>query len=231
MANQPVHVGQRDELDRLRKALQHGEQATQEQIDVLCRTWEPRITPAHKDRELLAVVDDRGQAYQPERFAPRWLCHLLGLRHLTAHVVLRWQSPSLGTTYVLQVRGWDKDYLPGYLDTAVGGHIKGRASPEEAAYQEMQEELGIARSDLVGQRIVPVGQYGTVDDHRDDFYDVEWHAVYLGEVADLDGVRFADGEVVGLYLCPAPEVENLVRQEVIPVPDLLKIILPRCLEM
>jgi 8-oxo-dGTP pyrophosphatase MutT (NUDIX family) len=226
-----MDLGHRDELDRLRKALQHGKQATQEQIDDLCRAWEPRIRPARKDRELLTVVDDRGQPYHPQRLAPRWLCHLLGLRHRCAHVVLRWQSPSLGKTYILQVRGWDKDYLPGYLDTAIGGHIVGHASPEETAYQEMQEELGIARDDLVGQRILPVGEYTTLDDHRADFYDVEWHVVYLGEVYDLDGIRFADGEVVGMYLCPASEVENLVRQEILPVPQILRVILPDCLEL
>ena len=69
-----MHVGQRDELDRLREALRHGEQATQEQIDGLCRTWQPRIDPARtglarKDRELLVLVDDQGQAYRPERVA------------------------------------------------------------------------------------------------------------------------------------------------------------------
>jgi hypothetical protein len=83
----------------------------------------------------------------------------------------------------------------------------------------------------VGQRILPVGQYATLDDHRDDFYDVEWHVVYLGEVHNLDGIRFADGEVVGVYLCPASEVENLARQEILPVPHILKIILPQCLEL
>jgi isopentenyldiphosphate isomerase len=226
-----MNLAQRGELHRLREALQHGAQATQAQIDDLRRTWEPRVNPAPKDRELLVVVDDQGQPYQPQRVAPRWLCHLLGLRHRCAHVVLRWQSPSLGMTYILQVRGWDKDYLPGYLDTAIGGHIVGHASPLETAYGEMQEELGIARDDLVGQRILPVGQYATLDDHRDDFYDVEWHVVYLGEVHNLDGIRFADGEVVGVYLCPASEVENLARQEILPVPHILKIILPQCLEL
>jgi isopentenyldiphosphate isomerase len=226
-----MNLAQRNELDRLRKALQHGAQTTQPQIDNLCRTWEPHVNSARKDRERLVVVDDRGQPYRPQRLAPRWLCHLLGLRHRCAHVVLRWQSPSLGTTYILQVRGWDKDYLPGYLDSAVGGHIVGHASPEEAAYGEMREELGISRDDLTDQRLLPVGEYATLDDHRDDFYDVEWHVVYLGEVRDLDGIRFADGEVVGLYLCPASEVENLVHQEILPVPQILKTILPRCLEL
>lgn len=226
-----MNLAQRDKLHRLREALRHGAQATQAQIDDLCRTWKPHVNPARKDREPLAVVDDQGKPYRPQRLAPRWLCHLLGLRHRCAHVVLRWRSPSLGMTYILQVRGWDKDYLPGYLDSAIGGHIVGHASPEEAAYREMQEELGIARDDLVDRRLLPVGQYATLDDHRDDFYDVEWHVVYLGEVSNLDGIRFADGEVVGVYLCPAFEVENLVRQEILPVPQILKVILPQCLEL
>jgi 8-oxo-dGTP pyrophosphatase MutT (NUDIX family) len=226
-----MEPGQNDKLHTLRAALRHGERTTQGEIEDLCRAWEPRIDPGGKDREPLLLVDDQGKPYCPERLAPRWLCHLLGLRHRTAHVVLRWQSPGMGTTYVLQVRGWDKDYLPGYLDSAVGGHIVGRASPQETAYQEMQEELGISRNDLVGQRIIPVGQWGTVDDHRDDFYDVEWHVVALGEVASLDGIHFADGEVVGLYLCPAPEVEDLLRQEIIPVPEILRVILPHCLAL
>ena len=43
----------------------------------------------------------------------------------------------------LQKRSEQKDLLPGYWDTAVGGHISYGEHPEEALYREAAEELGL----------------------------------------------------------------------------------------
>jgi len=43
----------------------------------------------------------------------------------------------------LQKRSMDKDFLPGYWDTAVGGHIGYGEYPQEALYREAAEELGL----------------------------------------------------------------------------------------
>ena len=221
----------RSKVSELRANLRHGENATQDQLDHLCRAWEERINPSGTDRETLILVDSHGNASAPALEAPRWLCHLLGLRHKCAHVVLRWHSPGLGPAYVLQVRGWDKDCLPGHLDTTVGGHIIGEAPSQQAAFQEMKEEIGIVEEQLVGQALTFVGGYATHDEHRDNFCDAEWHDVYLAEIAGLDAIRFEDREVVGVYVCPASEVRNLMTQPFIPVTGILRLVLQRCLEL
>ena len=43
----------------------------------------------------------------------------------------------------LQKRSEQKDLLPGYWDTAVGGHISYGEHPEESLYREAAEELGL----------------------------------------------------------------------------------------
>ena len=48
----------------------------------------------------------------------------------------------LGRIY-LQKRSMEKDLLPGYWDTAVGGHVTYGELAEEALYREAAEELGL----------------------------------------------------------------------------------------
>lgn len=219
-----------DELSKLRMSLKKGENASQEQLDDICRIWEKRIAPSDKEKELLVLVDSKGNFIQPKLTAPRWLCHLLALRHRCAHVLLQWQSPNLGKVFILQVRSWDKSDSPGHLDISVGGHVKGEATPERTAYEEMEEELGIARADLRGGELIPHDGYESYNERdEDNFYNAEWRDVYVGEILSLEKVRFNDEEVAGIYLCPESEARNLLEQRFIPIASALELSLPKCL--
>ena len=58
------------------------------------------------------------------------------------------RRPAPGATaapnpFFLQKRSMEKDLLPGYWDTAVGGHVTYGELAEEALYREAAEELGL----------------------------------------------------------------------------------------
>ena len=87
--------------------------------------------------EKLPLVEPSGQVYGQ---ATRDWCHggskaLHPVVHL--HIIDRF-----GRIY-LQKRALTKDFLPGYWDTAVGGHITYGEQAEESLYREAAEELGI----------------------------------------------------------------------------------------
>ena len=89
------------ELNELRHSLRRGDSATQAQLEALSTQWVPhrqRLQPGEKD-ERLPLVDAEGRF--THLAAPRWLCHLLGLRHCCAHVLLCWQNSGNGRVFVL----------------------------------------------------------------------------------------------------------------------------------
>ena len=86
----------------------------------------------------------------------------------------------------------------------MGGHVVGCATSEYTAYTEMQEELGISRSDLIGEKLLTRGGYQNEPEDRGNFYNVEWRDVY---VADL---------------IPELEAKNLLKKEKIPLASALK---------
>lgn len=88
-------------------------------------------------KEMLPVVDEAGNVRAQ---AAREFCHggtkpLHPVVHL--HVINR-----CGQIY-LQQRSPDKDLLPLYWDTAVGGHVAYGEYISEALYREAAEELGL----------------------------------------------------------------------------------------
>jgi isopentenyldiphosphate isomerase len=217
------------ELAAFRQAFHKGSDVSQKQIDELSGVWGKRIRPAAMATELLVLVDDHGQAFHPKRHSPRWLCHLLSLRHKAAHVLLIWDSPRLGPVFVCQVRSWTKADYPGFVDISVGGHLVGDIESGQAALIEMQEEIGVSPSDLVGELTFVGGYDGYNESDKRLFYDAEWRDVYIARVKSLDAVRFTDGEVVGIYLCPQVEARNILAQDRIPVAHGLRLSLPICL--
>lgn len=87
--------------------------------------------------EMLPLVEPSGVVYGQ---ATREWCHsgskvLHPVVHL--HIIDRF-----GRIY-LQKRSMEKDLLPGYWDTAVGGHITYGEQALEALYREAAEELGL----------------------------------------------------------------------------------------
>lgn len=223
-----------EELKRLRLKLEYGDNTDQQELDLIHKKildFREILRPNEKD-ELFYLVDSRGNF--TELTAPRWICHLFGLRHRCVHILLRWQSPSLDNLFILQVRSWNKSDFPGHLDISVGGHVSGNNSSLciRSAYREMEEELGIKKKDLKGGELTYKASYESYDEREEtNFYNAEWRDVYTGElsVGGFNKIRFEDKEVVGLYLCPASEAGNLLDQKSIAIASGLKLSLPYCL--
>jgi isopentenyl-diphosphate delta-isomerase type 1 len=92
---------------------------------------------AELKEEVFEVVDQDGNVCG---IAPRSRCHRdPTLLHRASHVLL---FNGKGELY-LQKRALTKDIQPGKWDTSVGGHLFPGESYLEAAYRELQEELGI----------------------------------------------------------------------------------------
>ena len=156
------------------------------------------------------------------------------MRHRCIHILLRWKSPDLGDVFILQVRSWTKSDSPGHLDISVGGHIVGESQSIviQTAYKEMEEELGITQSDLIGRKLFFSAEYESKNkDELRYFYNTEWRFVFKGEISTnrFDKIRFNDNEVVGIYLCPESEAIELLRQKVIPIANALKESLQYCI--
>ncbi len=223
-----------EELKKLRLSIHHGEKSTQKELDEIVEKWQKykdALRPNEKD-EMFTLVDNRG--HFTKLIAPRWVCHLLSLRHRSTHALLQWQSPRLGRVFILQVRSWTKSDSPGCLDISVGGHVTGDnlSISLESTYREMEEELGITIADLKDGELLYQKGYESYDENEKNiFYNSEWRDVYLGEILTdgFDKIRFTDKEVVGLYLCPESEAKNLLKQNMIPLANALKYSLPLCL--
>jgi len=231
MLRQRLTVYSPDVLEEIRLEIKRGDEATQDHLNTVCEVIEKHKAKLVGDTsdELFAIV--RRDKAISGLTAPRWLCHLLGLRHRCAHVALSWLSPELGKTFILQVRSWSKADSPGHIDISVGGHVKGSGSTEETAYKEMEEEFGIARGDLKDGRLYSVGVYESYNERKQqNFHNAEWREVFVGELAteNLGKIRFKDSEVVGLHLCPASQARDLLDQKKLPIASALALSLPRC---
>jgi hypothetical protein len=219
-------------LAELRESLAHGRYARQAELDHIAeqlRDAKSRIRPNDKD-ELLPLLDAFGNRLGTQ--VPRWICHVLALRHGCTHILLVWCSPTLGNTLVLQLRDWTKDDSPGRVDMSVGGHITaGDADSETAAFAEMLQETGLTHDDLDGP-LTPLGGY-SFDESRpaDNFFNSEWREVYVGHVKQnrMGAIKFRDGEVAGILLIPQDEAQGLLQQKAVPLASALTASLPRCL--
>ncbi|RPI29516.1 MAG: NUDIX domain-containing protein [Acidobacteria bacterium] len=87
--------------------------------------------------EYFEIVNDAGEVIG---LAPRSKCHGdPALAHRSVHVFVKNRAGDL----FLQKRSQTKDIQPGKWDTSVGGHLCPGETYEEAAWRELQEELGV----------------------------------------------------------------------------------------
>ncbi len=222
-------------IDQLRHQLRHGQGITQEELDRVSAELAPAKDKLRSidNTEALPLFDRQGRELGTT--APRWICHLLALRHRCSHILMIWRSPSLGDVLLLQIRDWSKDDSPGHVDISVGGHMTSQrsSSQEYTAFAEMLEETGLDPSDLDGQ-LQPVGGYA-FDESRveDNFHNSEWRDVYVARVRQdrFGKICFPDGEVAGLVLVPLSHARQFLGQATIPMASALKESLPSCLQL
>lgn len=202
-----------DELDHTVQEIQAKDRLEQAEITRLAEIWRARLSPDDKAEELFDLCDAHGTP--TGIMAPRWLCHLLELRHRVTHIILR--SPQ--NLLVLQVRSPDKADWPNHIDTSVGGHVRAGESFLEAGIVEMEQELGLPADDLasylVEGTLVRVGEPYERIDHRPGnppFRNRQVSQIYAGQLtpSGLARIHFRDGEVSALYLCTDAEAQRLL---------------------
>jgi len=96
-----------------------------------------RLPAVNKKREeLLEVVDHRKK---PLGAFPRSTVHQLGLMHKSVVILLYNREKKM----YLQRRSHRQADCPGYWDLSAAGHVRFGEAAHEAAYRELNEELGI----------------------------------------------------------------------------------------
>lgn len=212
------------ELAALDDAWQGGDAILCEHVGANLALWRERLNrPATPDEEMLDVVDEAGARFG--WFTPRWFCHLTGLRHRVAHIFLTTPQDFL----ILQMRAHDKAEWPSLFDTTVGGHLKAGQDWLPGALAEIEEEVGLPPDSqelwLVNGHLRPVGEpynrYG-VGDGQPPMRNRQVNQTYWGELTawGLANLRFADGEVAGVYLCHPEEARRMVENDFLIAPGI-----------
>ena len=187
-------------------------------MDQLTQSWQWAAKPG--DTEWLALCTLQGEP--TGAFAPRWLAHLTGMPHCTAHVGLVTPSGFV----VLQRRSRHKAQFPNAWDLAVTGHVS--LPPEmplcpvtyrEAAARELEEEMGLPEAELddllLPPGLVPVGSpvayYGECEDGPRPWYDVEVRQLFGAALTPggLARLTYPEEEVSAVLLCRPDEALRL----------------------
>lgn len=140
----------------------------------------------------------------------RWLCHLVGFRHLSVHLFID-LSNSEDLTLV-QVRSAKKAKSPGCFDLPVSGHRANQDSIEKTLATELKEEAGFQVSDL--GRLAAIGEYEfSAESSSTDFPDNEYRVVYrchLKEDKRLHSLRIEEGEVAAISIFSISELRLMM---------------------
>lgn len=230
-----------DSLRRLRSAraeIGFGWEMTQSDLNRLESEWAARVEPdAHDTSERFGVAHLDGTTTGGH--GPRWLFHLFGLAHRSAHVGLATPSGLV----VIQRRAPTKADWPDAWDMAVAGHVplmlQGRElSYESGAWKEIEEELGLEEPErlvtLREGRLVevcpPFFTFDMNEDRNPPFYNAEVHQLYGAHLTaeGMARLRPDPEELAGIFCCPPEEAWGLLEREAIA--SGLRFSLPRFLD-
>lgn len=221
-----------DKLINIRSNILEDKYPTQDGINEMTKAfsnWTEFIP--EKSSEQLHLVNKDGSF--KNLVAPRWLCHLFGLRHHCSHIFLIWRDSSMGDVLILQLRSWNKQHAPGQLDVSVGGHVKIGQNGESAALMELKEELGLNLCDLKEGVLRHVLCYENYNENPNEyFYNTECRDIYEAGISTefLARINFKDKEVSGLYFLPLNDSRSILQQNSIPITSSLKNSLPKYLD-
>jgi len=238
MPLQSLSVADLHLLNRRFMDLRRTEIITSKRISDLIAEWEPRVQPDVIDKqETFTLVHATGKTAGVA--SPRWLVHLVGLRHRAVHVAFRTETGLLA----IQRRSHSRPDWPDALDLTVTGHVPQNLQGhdityEQGAWKEIEEELGLierdSQSTLVGGKLIPVGDpYFSFDmDIRRNppFYNAEARQIYIATLTGegLSKLQFADGEVSELtFVTPETAWDIAAREN---IASGLRYSLPRVLE-
>lgn len=206
-------------IRRLKEQLRHAP-PTQPEIDALAAEW--GWAADDNEMELLAVCRLDGRLTRAA--APRWLAHLLGIPHATAHIGLATPTGMV----VLQLRSPWKAQFPNAWDMAVTGHVtvpadapKSPVSFQQAAERELEEELGLAfirvGDWLQHHQLAPIATPRAIVSEDESamrpWCDVEVRQLYGGVLTALGVAElcYAEEELAGLLLSRPADALALLR--------------------
>jgi isopentenyldiphosphate isomerase len=235
---QPLASDDLRAVQRLYRELAHGSALTQEPLTALAAEWEPKVRPDNKDRsEDFAIARPDGTTTGV--VGPRWVFHLLGLRHRATEIAFRTQSGLI----VLQRRSPTKEDWPDAPDMAVAGHVPQNPDGsdmtfEAGAWKEIAEEVGLQEADagqtLVEKRLIPVGApYACLDTEptrNPPFFNAEVRQIFAATLTGegLSRLHFPDNEVTGLLLVTPDKAWEMLARE--PIASGMRYSLPRYLD-
>lgn len=191
---------------------------TEAEVRALAEEW--RWAAVEAETEVLAVCTLDGEPTGV--LAPRWLAHLTGMPHCTAHVGLA--TP--GGFVILQRRSPAKAQFPDCWDMAVTGHVSFAADTQvervcyrEAAARELEEEMGLPLGEqdrlLQAPGLVPIGRpvayFGEREEGGRPWYDVEVRQLF-GAVLTPEGLvrlSYPESEISSVLLCRPAEAQRL----------------------
>ncbi|HMI04706.1 MAG TPA: NUDIX domain-containing protein [Pedobacter sp.] len=220
-----------ERVKELRREL-YNKELKQDEIDKIVTEISPfkNILGLNDGAEPLLMVDKDGESLNIE--APRWIFHLLGLKHKAVHLLLYSRNDVNDPVFILQVRSFTKFEYPGHLDMSVGGHVIGNESSHTTVLKEMEEELGIQIGHLLNSNFYHINSY-MIEDIKPEInlYNCERRDLYIAEIdsKSIGSINFKDNEVAGLYLCPLSSVKDLLDHTALPLTHALKESLPKCL--
>ena len=222
--NHPFPADWLGELTDLDAIWQGGNHTTAAEVEAALAVWRERMQrPANPDEEWFDVVDVSGEPFG--WCAPRWFCHLTGLRHRVVYTFLTSPQGFLA----LQMRAHDKLEWPSMFDTTVGGHLKAGQDWRSGVLSEIEEEVGLQADAidlwLAGGVLQQVGnpyKRGGMDQGRPPYRNRQVNLIFDGELTawGLANLRFADGEVSGVFLCAPQEVKRMIESDFLIAPGL-----------
>lgn len=158
----------------------------------------------HNGEEMLEAWD-WNLALPTGEAVPRKKAHREGIPHEGVHLwVIR---ISEGRPEILfQHRASLKDTYPDCLDITVGGHVPFQKE-ENKIQKEAFEEIGISPPE---EELMDLGYY-RYEEINEVMFHREFQRVYLcRDDRPLDGYRFNDGEVDGIYGVPLEDLARLL---------------------
>ncbi len=213
-----------DDLAALDAAWQGGDAIAASEARAVLADWRQRLgRPERPEEEMLDIVTTVGAPLGWT--APRWFCHLTGLRHRVIHLLLT--SPQ--GLLILQMRAHDKEEWPSLFDTTVGGHVKAGRDWRQGALEEIEEEMGLPAAEagrwLVEGRLHAVGptyERYAVSHDLPPLRNRQVNQIFGGALTEwgLAHLHFRDGEVAGAYLCHPQEARRMVETDFLIAPGL-----------
>lgn len=152
---------------------------------------------------------DQGRSESGTLLPGRWLCHLVGFRHLSVHLFLTIDGDD--EHLLVQIRGTRKAESPAAFDLPVAGHVGAEHTEEEALLAEAREELGLEAHDLI--RLTALSGYEYKEpDSRSWMRNVEFRRLFEAALspATFSKLRPARDEVAAIALFSISEVESMV---------------------